>query len=267
MSHIYTVTFHPPADGSWLASARHHDRRVSLAEMAVDSVSGDDPAVVALPAGFLRASTLEARDRLAEAMLQVSRRAQVAVVFGIDVAPEGEWAPLAGADASFAYACDSGRRVLWPATQVKASSKHPPRPPSESRYVVLADRGVGIVISNEAFNGPLRRALINEAPTVILLLAHSSPSDRWSGALASWRNIAPTFVVAPMANGTPRERDSWIFAPPPEWEQDRVAETGDMTIRRYREWCPLCELVRDQEAFEIEFDETRPLHAAVEHRD
>jgi len=267
MSHVYTVTFHPPADGSWLASARHHDRRVFLAEMAVDSVSGDDPAVVALPAGFLRASNLEARDRLAETMLQVSRRAQVAVVFGIDVAPEGEWAPLQGADASFAYACDAGRRVLWPATQVKASSKHLPRRPSEPRSVVLAGRQVGIVISSEAFNAPLKLALKTNPPSMILLLAHSPPSDRWSSTMAGWQSIAPTFVVSPMATGATREHEPWIFAPPFEWEQDRIAETGDMTIRRYRECCPLCDLLRDQEAMEIELDETRPLRESVERRD
>jgi hypothetical protein len=267
MSHVYTVTFHPPADGSWLASARHHDRRVSLAEMAVDSVSGDEAAVVALPAGFLRASNLEARDRLAETMLQVSRRAQVAVVFGIDVAPEGEWAPLQGADASFAYACDSGKRVLWPATQVKASGKHLPRRPSESRSVVLAGREVGIVISSEAFNAPLRMALANRGPSVILLLAHTPPSDRWSGALAGWRQIAPTFVVSPMVDGAQRDKEPWIFAPPLEWEQDRVAETADMTIRRYREWCVLCEMLKDQEVIEIELDETRPLRESAERRD
>lgn len=200
MSHVYTVTFHPPAGGSWLASARHHDRRVALAEMAVDSVSGEEAAVIALPAGFLRASNAEARDRLAEAMLQLSRRAQVAVVFGIDVAPDGEWAPLSGADASYAYACDSGKRALWPAQQVRASTKHPPRRPAEPRCVELAGQDVGVVISSEAFNAPLRLAIARAEPALILMLAHSPPTDRWSGAVASWNAVAPP---------------SWSRPPPP----------------------------------------------------
>src|SRR5207253_1677948 len=156
VTHVYTVTFHPPQDGSWLASARHHDRRVALAEMAVDSVSGDDKVLLALPAGFLRASNEEARDRLAEGMLQLSRRAQVALLFGIDVAAEeNRWAPLAGADASFAYACDSGRRVLWPAVQIKPSTKQLPRRPVENRCVELAGARVGVIVSSEAFSIPL----------------------------------------------------------------------------------------------------------------
>ena len=178
MTHVYTVTFHPPQDCSWLASARHHDRRVALAEMAIDSVSGDDKALLALPAGFLRACNEEARDRLAEGMLQLSRRAQVALLFGIDVSDEGRWAPLAGADASFAYACDSGRRVLWPATQLKPSPKRLPQKPREERCVELAGSRVGVLVSSEAFSTPLRLQFHGAPPEVIVVLAHTPPSDR-----------------------------------------------------------------------------------------
>jgi len=267
MSHVYTVTFHPPSGGSWLASARHHDRRLALAEMAIDSVCGDERALVALPAGFLRASNNDARDRLAEVLLQISRRAGVAVAFGIDVAPEGEWAPLVGADASYVYACEAGRRVLWPATQMRASTKHPPRRPPESRCVELAGRNVGIVISSEAFNAPLRLALTHAPLSIILVLAHTPPSDRWSGAVSSWQSLAPTFVVAPTQPDARRSAEPWVFAPPMEWEQDRVAETMDMTIRRYHESCPVCDLTRNQEALEIELDVTAPLLRMAERRD
>ena len=234
MTHIYTVSFHPPAD-SWLASARHHDRRIALAELAIDAVSGgDDPALVALPAGFLRASTVEARDRLAEGLLALSRRAQVALLFGVDEASEDQWAPLAGADASFVYGCDSGRKILWPAKQVRASTKHPPRRPPESRCLDLAGERVGLVISAEAFNAPLRLSLAQASPSAILMLAHSPPTDRWSGAMASWNAIAPTFVVAP-AVAPRRGATPWIADAPTGWAQDRLAETQDMTIRRYFE--------------------------------
>jgi hypothetical protein len=90
-----------------------------------------------------------------------------------------------------------------------------------------------------------------------VVMAHSPPTDRWSGAVSSWQAIAPTFVVAPTAADARRSAEPWIFTPPPEWEQDRVTETADMTIRRYRESCPLCDLVRDQEALEMELGDTR----------
>jgi hypothetical protein len=247
MSHIYTVTFHPPPDGSWLASARHHDRRVALAEMAVDSISGDHPAIVALPAGFLRASNLEARDRLADGMRQLSRRAAVSLLFGIDVAPEGEWAPLAGSDASFAYACDNGIPVSWPATHMRASTKHPPRMPREPRKVMLAGRSVGLVVGSEAFNAPLRLAFSRDKPSVILVLAHSPPTDRWSAAVSSLLAIAPTFVVAPAESEPRTSKEPWVLAAPRKWERDLVAETTDMTIRRYHDDCPLCEEPHEEE--------------------
>jgi hypothetical protein len=246
---VYTVTFHPPESGSWLASARHHDRRIALAEMAVDSVSGDEDALVALPAGFLRVSNAAARDQLAEGMLQLSRRAHVALLFGVDVASE-MWAPLAGADASFAYACDSGRRVLWPATQIKPSTKHFPRRPLENRCIALAGQQVGVIISSEAFNAPLRLAFHSSQPSLILVMAHAPPTDRWSGAVSSWQAIAPTFVVAPAPADSTRRSTPWVFAPPPEWEVDRIAETVDMTIRRYSENCPMCDWKMQQELSE-----------------
>jgi hypothetical protein len=250
MSHLYTVTFHPPQGGSWLASARHHDRRIALAGMAIDSVSGDEDALLALPAGFLRVSHLEARDRLADEMLQISRRAAIALLFGIDVAPETDWAPLAGADASYAYACDLGNPVLWPATQVRASSKSLPRRPSENRCIQLAGTSVGVVVSSEAFSGPLRLAMHAAQPELIVVMSHAPPSDRWSGAVSSWQSIAPTFVVAPTATEAGRSQAPWIFTPPSEWVVDRVSETVDMTIRRYRQECPMCDVKRAQEAAE-----------------
>jgi hypothetical protein len=247
MSHIYTVTFHPPRDGSWLASARHHDRRVALAEMAVDSISGDQPALVALPAGFLRASNLEARDRLAEGMRLLSKRTALSLVFGIDIASEGEWAPLQSSDASFVYACDSGIPVSWPATHVRASTKHPPRKPGEPRKVMLAGRSVGLVIGSEAFNAPLRLLFSRDKPSVILVLAHSPPTDRWSGAVSSLMGIAPTFVVAPSDPESRTSKEPWVLAPPRKWERELVAETIDMTIRRYHDDCPLCEVKHEEE--------------------
>jgi hypothetical protein len=216
--------------------------------MAVDAVSGDEQVLLALPAGFLRAATEEARDRLAENMLQLSRRAQVALLFGIDVADEGRWAPLAGADASFAYACDAGRRVLWPAMQLKPSSKRLPQKPQEDRCVELAGSCVGVLVSSEAFSTPLRLAFHGAHPSLIVVLAHAPPSDRWSGAVASWQCIAPTFVVAPTAPDAARRMPPWILAAPDEWAVDRIAETVDMTIRRYQKDCPLCDLQEEQEA-------------------
>ena len=119
---LHTVTFHPP-DDSWLGTARHHDLRTTLAQMAIDAIGGgDEPSLVVFPAGFLHAHSLALRDQLAEALRASSRRAEVSLVFGIDVGPENVWAPLAGPPESFAYVCEEGEPLLWPAVQLRAPS-------------------------------------------------------------------------------------------------------------------------------------------------
>ena len=201
VSQIFTVTFHP-ADDSWLANARRHDRRISLAELAIDAVSGgDEPALIALPAGFLRVGSEEACTRLAETLLDLSRRAQVALAFGIDVAPDGEWAPLAGPTDTFAFACDSGRRVLWPAKQVRASPQRRSRRPDETRCVELAGQKVGVVISGgEAFNAPLRLSLTQSGPDIILGTGRTRRRPiAGRERCRHLHTVAPTFVIAPSA--------------------------------------------------------------------
>jgi hypothetical protein len=115
------------------------------------------------------------------------------------------------------------------------------RRPEESRCVELAGQKVGVVISGEAFNAPLRLALTQASPDLILVLAHSAPTDRWAGAVASLHAVAPTFVIAPCAFDARKGAESWSSEAPYCWRQDRIAETAEMTIRRYREQCEMCE--------------------------
>src|SRR5262249_11303416 len=151
----------PPADG-WLASARHHDRRMMLVEQAIDAVAGaEEPTLIAMPAGLFRVATHEARDKLALEVASLSRRAEVALVFGIDVAPDQKWAPLADPAEGYAYACDDGRVVLWPARQMRRGRDGRPR---ERRCVPLAGLSVAIVISSEVFQASARLFVASARP-------------------------------------------------------------------------------------------------------
>jgi hypothetical protein len=232
---IHTLTFHPPAE-AWLASARHHDRRVALAELAVDAVAGgDEPSLLALPAGFLRTTRQATRDALARSLLEISRRSEVSLVFGIDVAPESEWAPLADPAATFVYACEAGRPVLWPGEQVRATERERRRVPPEKRCLQLGAVQVGVLVAGEVFNGPFRSALAQGRPELLIVLAHAQASERWRPALTALGGIAPTVVVEQTLAGAlrPGARAAGAQAPP-GWSQSIVADTADMTLRVFR---------------------------------
>jgi len=226
---VYTVVFHPPSSESWLVSARHRDLRLDMARCSADIVGLLEGAGVMLfAAGFLHAPSTEAAVSLADRMLAIARSNQLAMVFGIDVGPEAEWAPLAGPPESLVFACDRGRRLLWPARQLR-----PPTTGQEldnPRTLTLAGLRAGVVVDGEVFNASLRRRLARERPDLILLPTHVGPNARWREALAGLATLAPTLIAGESLAG---DAPSWT-SPPSGWTSVSLGGTPAMTLYRYR---------------------------------
>jgi hypothetical protein len=223
---LHTVLFHPPESESWLCEARHRDLRITMAGCVADLVSlGDPGGLVVFGAGFLHAPSPEAADALAEKMRQASRDLGLAFVFGIDVGPEADWAPLAATPESWVYACDAGKRVAWPARRIRATGELP----DEERCLRLCGMRVGLVIASEVFNAPLRRTLDRARPDVVLVLTHLGPNARWQSALEGLAAIGPV-VVTGETRGDPEP--PWC-RPPHGWRRASLGGTPAMTLMRY----------------------------------
>ena len=230
---VHTVIFHPPQDDNWLSSARHRDLRISMAACVTDLVGiMDGGGLVVFPAGFLRAPSEEARDEVARTMLELSRRNDLGVVFGVDVGSDDGWAPVNNPPESFVYACEAGKTRLWPARHAGAGGgRKPGAAPSESRCIELSGMRVGVLLGSEVFNSAMRKDLERKRPNVIVALTHLGPTDRWAAALAGLNAIAPTLVVGESTSG---ELPAWATSSPEGWTRTDLGGTPTMTLNRHR---------------------------------
>jgi hypothetical protein len=215
---LFGVEFHAPGE-AWLAGARHLDRRMELVELAADAVSGgDDASVLILPAGFLLASTTAQRDAMANALLALSKRAQIGIVFGIDVTPDDLWAPLSVPPEVFAYGCDEGQPLLWPAQMVRGDAGD-----KIERCVSFATGRIGLIVSAEIFNAGLRERICRSRPEAIVVLAHARANRRWAPALAGLDERVPTLIVG---QELPRARQPTADEEPAVRAVSNAARTG-----------------------------------------
>ncbi|HUS66862.1 MAG TPA: hypothetical protein VMZ28_20130, partial [Kofleriaceae bacterium] len=226
---LHTVLFHPPPRNGWLAEARDRDLKLDLATCMADIVGLLDGAgLVAFPAGFMRAPSLDACDALAQRLLALSRRAGLSLLFGIDVVAEDRWAPLAPPAESYAFACEAGRPVLWPAHVGRGTGRG--EGPAEARCVELGGMRVGVVIASEVFNAPLRRELARGRPDLTVVLTHVGPNERWRAALEGLAAIAPTVLVGESVTG---KIPLWTAAPD-GWQRTDLGGAPNVTLQRYR---------------------------------
>ncbi len=225
---VHSVMFHPPESESWLVSARHRDLRMTMAACMADIVGiMDGGGLLAFAAGFLHASSADAAAALADQMLAISRDTRVGMVFGIDIGPEKEWAPLVGPPESLVFACDSGRRLLWPGKQLRPPATAPG--PAEPRTLSLCGFRAGIVIDGEVFNASLRTELERDRPDLLLVLTHLGPSLRWKPALQGLSATAPLVITGESSSGSD---PAWCNAPP-GWRREALGGTPSLTLYRY----------------------------------
>src|SRR5205823_1443531 len=203
-----------------LGSARHHDRRLELAMAAIETTESEQPLIV-FPAGFLRVQSPSARDALALEMLKASAAAGAAVVFGVDVATDTAWEPIARPAQAYVFACEAGERRLWAAEQRTASGEGRWR----SHSLELWGQRTSVLLGAEVFCRAARRRIDEERPELILVLTHTGPTDRWTAAFDQLRKIAPVISSgAAVGDGPPWEERSG------GWLVETVGTTRSMAI-------------------------------------
>ena len=231
---VYTVVPYADPRRSWLSEARTRDRRLMTSSALADVITLTEGAgTLAFPAGWLRAASGDGCDQLACTMLELSARSQLALVFGLDVGPplaeDPFAAALAGPSESYAFVCDGGRPLLWPARQVMGG-EHALQAPSESRCVCVGGQRVGIVLASEVFNPAIRQDLARDRPDVILVLTYLGPTRRWKKALDALQAIAPTITIG---ESPTLELPAWTGAPS-GWVRSDLGCGVDLTLSRYR---------------------------------
>ena len=242
---VISLLFHDPSPESWLASARNHDVRLELASTVIDTVeAGSERTFVVMPAGVFRAPTDQSRDDLANELLELSARREIAIAFGIDVGRDDAWGPTEGPPKSYGFLCDAGEALLWPIELVRHEKSRRRR--SKERRTALVDcRRVSMLIDGEIFSEKLRARLEREEPELIVVLAHMGPNERWQPRLEELRRIAPVFVTGELPDD-----DEPSFAHGTRgWIIDRLVSTASVSVYRHRQ-------VAIDDAFARELDRT-----------
>jgi hypothetical protein len=198
VSCVYTLTF-----GEDIASAPD-ERLAAVGEVAARVGAADADALIVLSAGFVQAPTLKLRDRWADGLRATSRAADLAIVFGLDVA-DGEKSGVECCPRSFAYACDRGQRLLWGAATAFG------RNPWAQRAVTFGCYRTVVLLGREVFHPGARRFVEEKRPDLTLVLGHARPTARWLPALTALDAHAPTLMVhqalrvrRPVWTGPPR---------------------------------------------------------------
>jgi len=216
---VHVAVLHPPKLSGWLADARDRDRRLQTAAHVMNIVSASDPGtIVAFPAGFLRASSLETADALAEHMLALARQNQVALAFGIQLGDQddGTWPPIDAPPRTLGFVCDGGRRLLWPTAR------------DDLAHEVRGHR-VAVLVGREVFKRELRERAVATRPAVILSLTNLGPTGRWHVALRALGTKVPTIVVGESTTGS---MPAWAD-PPNGWRCERLSSNDVLSVVRY----------------------------------
>ena len=107
---VYTLAFREDAGPSCTFGPEERLNVAAELMATIGAVDGD--ALIALPAGYAVAPSLDDREEWAEGLAAASRNAGVGVIFGLDVEDAVRWG-MERCLRSFAYAIDRGRRLLW----------------------------------------------------------------------------------------------------------------------------------------------------------
>lgn len=152
------------------------------------------PRGLILPASHLVASSLSTLTQRARNAVRVAELHGVDVVFGGEVAPLDEWAPLRPAAEQYLYAfCDGQWRINGAPQLAVARRLRPER--LRERVCYLAGRQVCVLLAPEVFLRGLGESVTDLGVEVVIVLSRHAPTPRWTSALALLRSRAPTVVV------------------------------------------------------------------------
>lgn len=218
---IYTLTFHG-GGRSPLERVREEDVRLEITAKTIATISAaEERAVMVLPAGFVHARSAAQRDRWASQLTDLSREHGVALAFGIDVADEDAWEPLAR-PRSFAFACDRGRKLLWAVSAGGATL-------TGMRSQLLADHRCLLLLDGEIFQSVSSALVHRLRPDLVLVLSHGGATPRWIPVLAELERSAPTLVVH---NHLPKRRSIRVDEAH-GWNKTVMTSDRMLTIHRH----------------------------------
>jgi len=181
---LYTLAFREDVGPSF----GPEERLDAAAELMATIGSVDGDALLALPAGYAVAPSLDEREEWAEGLAAASRNAGVGVVFGLDVDDAVRWG-MERCLRSFVYAIDRGRRLLWgtpPTTRASALG---------ARTVTFGALRTTLLFGRELFAPRAVTALETARPDLVVVLGHGAPTRKWLPQLAAVDEVAPTLVV------------------------------------------------------------------------
>lgn len=219
---LHTGLLHVGAEETLSSEAERALRlRITKSLSEIVGLSGREP-LLALPAGLLRAETREGALSLADELLALSDQHELTLVFGIDIAAEEVWAPLAAPALSLLFACQRGCKLLWPADPLISGASLP-----EGRRIHLRTHTVAVLLGTELFRPNLKRQLERAKPDALVVLTHRGPTPRWEKVLGTLRALAP-LILTGAASG--RSQPTWCL-PPDGWS---VASDRTMHVSLHR---------------------------------
>ncbi len=182
---VYTLAFREDSGSSGIFGP---EERLDVAAQVMATIGDGDPeAVLALPAGYAAAPSIERRDVWAEGLTAASRDTGVGIVFGIDI-EEARWG-MERCPRSFAYAIDRGQRLLWGVTPTTRASA------LDQRTVRIGSLRATVLFGRELFAARATAAVEAARPALVLVLGHAGPTKKWLPPLAALDELAPTLVV------------------------------------------------------------------------
>jgi hypothetical protein len=191
------------------------------AELMATIGAVDGEALIALPAGYAIAPSLDEREEWAEGLAAAARNAGVGVVFGLDVDDAVRWG-MERCLRSFVYAIDRGRRLLWgagPATKASALGE---------RTVTFGALRATLLFGRELFAARATAAVEAARPDLVVVLGHGGPTRKWLPQLAALDEMAPTLVVHQAL-----EVRRPVLVPPPRGWRPTVSR-GAIRVVSYR---------------------------------
>ena len=219
MTAVHTLTFRD--DGLDDGMREPLVRMTLVAELVRAVGATEEDGLVALPAGFVQAPSVTARDQWAEGLLAASRDAGVGLVFGIDVADEERWG-IERCPRSFAFACERGQRLLW------ASPTARNRPGFTGRAVTFGALRTVVLLGRELFHAGARSLVDEKRPDLVLVMGHGGATAKWIQPLAALEALAPMLLVH---QALPQRRPVWT-GPPRGWRATKAA--GPLQVLSYR---------------------------------
>ena len=164
-------------------------KRLKIAELALEKAIKLGARVLVLPAEFFTTYTSRARKNISSSLINIAKRLNIAVVFGVDQIPKnhsknwkqeicGKGLPWYG----YAWSPTENIKHCWSQRSYNSTNQEwsPEKRCNEVRLFRVGNKAVGVLMCGEIFNERIRKALAKYHPklTVVIDVAHYSQGFR-----------------------------------------------------------------------------------------